>query len=428
MKTIETRREFLKKSSAFLAAATVFHAIRTNGAESPNETIVVAVMGLGRGNDHVRALLEIPNVRIAYICDADSRRFPATEKIIASKQNVRMPEKVKDFRKILDDKTVDALFIATPNHWHSPAAILACKAGKHVYVEKPGSHNPHESELIVAAARKYKRVVQMGNQRRSWQSYIEMVQKLKEGVIGKVITARCYYTNARGSIGTGKQVPVPPELDFSMWQGPAPERPYVDNLVHYNWHWRWHWGNGELGNNGVHAIDIARWGLGVDLPVKITYGGGRYHFKDDWETPDTGVATFDFGDKFITWEHSSCHPRRAEKLPFVSFYGTNGTLIMEDSGYRIYDETGKLVSEIKAGERGDKVHILNFLNCIKSGNKPNSDIEECQKSALMCHLGNIAYRLNRTIMFSPETKKILNAPEAMQYWSREYRKGWEPEV
>jgi predicted dehydrogenase len=166
----------------------------------------------------------------------------------------------------------------------------------------------------------------------------------------------------------------------------------------------------------------------VDLPVKITYGGGRYHFKDDWETPDTGVATFDFGDKFITWEHSSCHPRRAEKLPFVSFYGTNGTLIMEDSGYRIYDETGKLISEIKAGERGDKVHILNFLNCIKSGNKPNSDIEECQKSALMCHLGNIAYRLNKTIMFSPETKKILNAPEAMQYWSREYRKGWETEV
>lgn len=428
MKTSETRREFLKKTSALIATAAVFPAIKTNAAESPNETIVVAVMGLGRGNDHVCALLEIPNVRIAYICDTDSRRFPATEKIIASKQNAKMPEKVKDFRKILDDKSVDAVFIATPNHWHSPAAILACKSGKHVYVEKPGSHNPRESELIVAAAKKYKRIVQMGNQRRSWQLYIEMVQKLKDGAIGKVITARCYYTNARGSIGTGKQVPVPPELDYSMWQGPAPERPYLDNLVHYNWHWRWHWGNGELGNNGVHAIDIARWGLGVDLPVKITYSGGRYHYKDDWETPDTGVATFDFGDKFITWEHSSCHPRRAERLPFVSFYGTKGTLIIEDSGYRIYDENGKLVSEAKAGERGDKVHIQNFLDCIKTGNKPNSDIEECQKSALMCHLGNIAYRVNRTLTFSPSTMKILNDPEAMQYWSREYRKGWEPVV
>ncbi|MCX7872649.1 MAG: Gfo/Idh/MocA family oxidoreductase, partial [Verrucomicrobiae bacterium] len=328
MKNTITRRDFLKNSSALLAATAVFPAIKTNGAESPNETIIVAVMGLGRGNDHIRALLEIPNVRIAYICDADTRRFTGTEKIIASKPGIKPPEKTQDFRKILDDKSVDAIFIATPNHWHAPATILACKADKHVYVEKPASHNPRESALIVAAAKKYKRIVQMGNQRRSWTMYIEMAQKLKDGIIGNLTTARCYYTNARGSIGIGKQVPVPPELDYSMWQGPTPERPYLDNLVHYNWHWRWHWGNGELGNNGVHSIDIARWGLGVDLPLKIAYSGGRYHFKDDQETPDTGVATFDFGNKFITWEHSSCHPRHAERLPFVAFYGTKGTFIM----------------------------------------------------------------------------------------------------
>ncbi|HON08630.1 MAG TPA: Gfo/Idh/MocA family oxidoreductase, partial [Verrucomicrobiota bacterium] len=349
------------------------------------------------------------------------------EKIISSKPNLKQPEKVKDVRKVLEDKSVDALFIAAPNHWHATAAILGCSAGKHIYVEKPSSQNPREGELLVAASKKYKRIVQMGNQRRSWMALIEMVEKLKSGAIGKVLTARSYYTNARGSIGVGKTVPVPQELDYSLWQGPAPERPYVDNLVHYNWHWRWHWGNGELGNNGIHALDVARWGMGVDLPIRITYGGGRYHFKDDQETPDTGVATFDFGSCFITWEHSSCHPRSAEKLPFVSFFGTEGTMINDGNGYKLYDAKGALVEQ-KTGEGGDKVHIMNFLDCIRTGKKPNSDVEDCQKSTLMCHLGNIAWRLGRTIDFSPEKRTILNDKEAMQYWSREYRKGWEPIV
>ncbi len=427
MKAKTTRRDFLKNSATLLTVVSLFPSIRLNGADSPLKTIVVGVMGLGRGCDHIRALLDIPNVRIAYICDVDSRRFPGAEKLISSREGIKQPEKVKDFRRILEDKSVDALFIAAPNHWHAPATILACSAGKHVYVEKPASHNPRESELIVLAAKKYKRVVQMGNQRRSWTALIEMVEKLKSGAIGKVITARCYYSNARGSIGIGKVVPVPESLDYSLWQGPAPERPYLDNLVHYNWHWRWHWGNGELGNNGIHAIDVARWGLGVELPFRITYAGGRYHYKDYQETPDTGVATFDFGDKFITWEHSSSHPRRAEKLPFVSFFGTEGTMINEGNGYKLFDSKGTLVEQ-KSGEAGDKIHILNFLDCIRSGKKPNSDIEECQKSTLICHLGNIGYRLGRTINFSPEKRTILNDPEAMQFWSREYRKGWEPVV
>ncbi|MGC8828678.1 MAG: Gfo/Idh/MocA family protein [Verrucomicrobiia bacterium] len=427
MRNSINRRAFLKNSSVAIAATAVFPTIRTIGSEIPSETIIVGVMGLGRGCDHIRALLDIPNVKIAYIADVDSRRFPAAEKIFSAKTNAKMPEKIKDFRRILDDKNVDALFIAAPNHWHAPAAILACAAGKNVYVEKPASHNPREGELLVAAARKYKRVVQMGNQRRSWTALIEMVEKLKSGAIGKVITARCYYVNARASIGFGKVVPVPDSLDYSLWQGPAPERPYVDNLVHYNWHWRWHWGNGELGNNGIHAVDVARWGMGVDLPTKITYGGGRYHYKDDWETPDTGVATFDFGDKFITWEHSSCHPRRAEKLPFVSFFGTEGTMVNDGNGYKLYDAKGTLVEQ-KSGEAGDKVHIQNFLDCIRTGKKPNSDVEECQKSTLMCHLGNIAWRLGRTINFSPEKRTIINDSEAMKFWSREYRKGWEPVV
>ncbi len=429
-KTVEimtSRRQFLKNSTALITTTAIFPAIRLNAAESPSDTIVVAVMGLGRGCDHIRALINIPNVRIAYICDVDSRRFPGAEKIIASKPDIKQPEKVKDVRKVLEDKSVDALFIAAPNHWHAPAAILGCSAGKHIYVEKPSSQNPREGELLVEASKKYKRIVQMGNQRRSWVALIEMVEKLKSGAIGKVLTARCYYTNARGSIGIGKVVPVPETLDYSLWQGPAPERPYVDNLVHYNWHWRWHWGNGELGNNGIHGIDLARWGMGVDLPVRITYGGGRYHFKDDQETPDTGVAMYDFGNSLITWEHSSCLPRRAEKLPFVSFFGTEGTMVNDGNGYKLYDAKGTLVEQ-KTGEGGEKNHIMNFLDCIRTGKKPNSAVEECQKSTLMCHLGNIAWRLGRTINFSPEKHIILNDREAMQYWSRDYRKGWKPVV
>jgi predicted dehydrogenase len=236
------------------------------------------------------------------------------------------PKGVKDLRRVLDDPDIDAVSIAMPDHWHAPAAILACAAGKHVYVEKPGSHNGEESEWIVAAARKYKRQVQMGNQRRSWPWVQEAIKALHDGEIGQLYFARAWYTNHRASIGRGKPTPVPEWLDYSLWQGPAPERPFQDNVIHYNWHWFWNWGTGELGNNGVHAIDLARWGLGVDLPRRITCGGNRYHFQDDWETPDLYVATFDFGDKGIVWEGQSCDPRGFEGEGFgVNFYGEKGT-------------------------------------------------------------------------------------------------------
>lgn len=423
-----TRRVFLQRAVATTAGLAALGTVRVAPtAESPARKLVVAVMGLGRGYDHVRALLQIPEVQIAYLCDVDQNRLARAVKAVETAQG-RLPKAVKDVRQILEDPAVDALFIAAPNFWHAPATILACAAGKHVYVEKPGSHNAQEAEWIVAAARKYRRVVQLGTQRRSWPAVIEAMARLREGIIGRLHSARTWYTNNRGSIGRGKPAPVPPWLDYTLWQGPVPDRPYVDNLVHYNWHWRWHWGGGELANNGVHALDIARWGLGVGHPQRVTFQGGRYHFDDDQETPDTGAAVFDFGAVGIIWDQSSCHPRPQERVPFVAFYGEGGTLTYDGGGsYKVYDLKGKEIAQ-GTGPAGDKGHIENFLDCIRSGQRPNADIEEGQKAALLCHLGNIAYRTGHTLKVDPATGKIVGDPEATALWRREYRPGWEPKV
>lgn len=420
-----SRRTFLKQTASVSAIASIgFPAIQA--AESPGERLFVGIMGLGRGLDHLRALLEISNVEIAYVSDIDQQRMDKAAHLAGAKQE-RKPKGVKDFRRILDDNNINALFIAAPNHWHAPATILACAAGKHVYVEKPGSHNAREGELMVQAARKSKRVVQMGNQRRSWPAVIEGMERLRSGAIGKVLYARTAYNNARASIGRGKQAPVPSHIDYSLWQGPAPERPYVDNLVHYNWHWRWHWGGGELANNGIHALDVARWGLGVDYPQRVTCNGGRYHFEDDQETPDTGAAVFDFGQQGAAWDCSSCNPRKHENLAFVSFYGSSGSLTQSGNGYKIFDDKGKEIAS-GSGPGGDKVHIENFLDSIRGRATPNSEIAQGQKSTLLCHLGNIAYRVGRTLYIDKENGRIVNDHEAQKLWAREYRPGWEPKV
>jgi predicted dehydrogenase len=421
-----SRRTFLKQTAA-AAAVTSIAFPNVRAAESPGDRLFVGVVGLSRGMDHVRALMETSNVEISYLCDIDNQRIDRGLKAIEAKQE-RKPRGVKDFRKILEDQNINAVFIATPNHWHAPATILACAAGKHVYVEKPGSHNPREGELMVQAARKNKRIVQMGNQRRSFPGIIAGIEKLRSGAIGKVVYARTAYNNARASIGRGKQVPVPENLDYSLWQGPAPERPYVDNLVHYNWHWRWHWGGGELANNGIHALDLARWGLGVEYPRRVTFNGGRYHFEDDQETPDTGSAVYDFGASGAAWDCSSCHPRKTDKVGFVTFYGDGGmTMAQTGNGYTIYDPQGKEVSSGK-GPGGDKIHIENFLESIRGNQKPNSEIAEGQKSTLLCHLGNIAYRVGRTLHIDSKTGKIQNDKDAEKLWGREYRRGWEPKA
>jgi len=383
-------------------------------------------MGLSRGLDLVRSALEIPNTEVIHVCDVDADRIARGRKVAGEKQG-KEPAGEKDIRKVLEDNSLDALFIAAPNHWHAPAAILGCAAGKHVYVEKPCSHNPWEGEMMVRAARRHNRKVQMGNQRRSWPGLIEAVEKLRAGAIGPVRFARCWYDNTRGSIGMGKPAPVPERLDYDLWQGPAPERPYKDNLVHYNWHWHWHWGNAELGNNGIHALDVARWGLGAGHPRRVACLGGRYHYQDDQETPDTTLATYDFGGTGASWDGSSCHPRPQEKRPFITFYGDGGSLENHGGGYKIFDLKGKLIEE-QNGPGGEKIHIENFFAAIRDGRKLNSEIAEGHISTLLCHLGNIAFRTGQSLEIDSATGRILNSETAMRHWQREYRPGWEPRV
>ena len=366
MNPTQSRRTFLHRAGTAVAFAAAGPLI-LRSADSPNRRLRVAVMGVnGRGLAHIQGFLAQPDVEIAYLCDVDSRTLAKAANATAGKQS-QPPRLVGDFRQALDDPSVDALSIAAPNHWHAPAAILACSAGKHVYVEKPGSHNPREGEWMVAAARRHQRVVQMGNQRRSWNWVQEAIAKVHAGEIGKVTFARTWYNNARPSIGHGKTAAVPDWLNYELWQGPAPERPFKDNLLHYNWHWHWHWGNGELGNNGIHALDVARWGLQVDRPRSIGCGGGRYQFDDDQETPDIYLTTFDFGGTGISWESHSHHPYGFENAQFgITFYGDQGQLIIAGEGYRVLDPNGKVVARFTPKTKPDDPKVVEAIeNALK---------------------------------------------------------------
>ena len=253
----------------------------------PNDKVTAAVIGTNsRGMAHIDCLTRVPGVEITYICDVDKRAVAKGVKAAAKKQSSE-PQGLGDFRKMLADPSVDVVTIATPDHWHTPLSILALAAGKHVYVEKPISHNPYEGELIIQAVNKYQRVLQMGAQRRSFPNLRAIIGEIHNGLIGKTYFGRTWYANNRESIGHGKLAPVPEWLDYELWQGPAPRQAFVDNLIHYKWHWRWHWGTGEALNNGAHEVDVCRWALGVNWATRVSSNGGRYQFQDDWETPDT---------------------------------------------------------------------------------------------------------------------------------------------
>jgi predicted dehydrogenase len=381
----------------------------------------------GRGSALAVQVASLPGAEVAYVCDVDERNLPKVAAEVAAKQSHR-PEEVRDFRKVLDDPSVDALVIATPDHWHAPAAIRACAAGKHVYVEKPCCHNAHEGELLVAAARKHKKVVQHGTQRRSWPGIIEGIQRLREGDIGRVLDVQCWYHANRPSIGHGKEGPAPAWLDWSLWQGPAPERPFRDNFLHYNWHWFWHYGTAELGNNGVHPLDLARWGAGVEYPRHVVCCGSKYRHDDDQETPDTSIASFDFGNCLITWKQRSwAQQNKLDSDIEVLFSGEKGSLAIRGNGYTLHDPDGKETGK-GSGIGGEAVHLQNFLDAIRGKAKLNAEIEEGYKSALLCNLGNIALRTGGAVQFDPKAHRLIGSRDAEALWGREYRKGWEPKI
>ncbi|MGV3486309.1 MAG: Gfo/Idh/MocA family protein [Planctomycetaceae bacterium] len=428
------RRLFLKATAA-LATTSVLSGstTRARAEDAPKSStasdITLGFMGVnGRGAALAKGFSAQANVNIAYICDVDERAAGRVTEELA-KGSSHKPKIQSDFRHILDDKAVDAIVVAAPNHWHAPAAILACAAGKHVYVEKPCSHTPQEGEWAIAAARKHDRVVDMGSQRRSWPAIKEAVEKIHSGAIGEVHYARTWYNNRRESIGTQSPTTPPAWLKWDLWQGPVVRAPYRQNILHYNWHWFWNWGNGELGNNGIHAIDVARWGLGVEFPIRVTAGGGKYRHQDDQETPDTMMVTYDFpGKKTITWEGLSWSPLGPDHSRFgVSFHGTEGSIVLRDPGYTVFDMKDKEVSK-HTDRGGDSDHLADFLDSIRNSRRPNADIEEAHRSTLLCHLGNIAYRTNTTLETDAANGHVKNLPADNNGWTKEYEKGWQPVV
>lgn len=444
-KSSRSRRRFIRTSVAgagLLAGGVLpgFSASSYRRIPGANEKIRASVMGVNsRGFALAQNFAYQDACDVVHICDVDRR---ATDKCIKGLESIQdlKPKAYGDFRKSLESSEVDVLVVAAPDHWHAPAALLALQAGKHVYLEKPCSHNPQEGEILVKAAMKYKKSIQMGNQRRSWPNVMEGIAELKNGIIGRPYFGKGWYTNNRESIGIGKPAAVPDWLDWDLWQGPAPRKPYQDNVVHYNWHWFWNWGTGEALNNGTHMIDLLRWGLGVDFPVKVSSNGGRFHFKDDWETPDTQVINLDFKEgASMSWEGRSCNGRHIEGNSVgVIFYGENGALFIPSGNeYRVYDLKNKLVKEKKdsrpvdprdlANPAGhlDALHILNFFDNISKGEKLKSDIDSGHKSTLLVQLGNIAQRVGHSLEINPQNGHILGDVAAQKLWSREYERGWE---
>src|ERR1035437_4673738 len=407
-----TRREFLDTLAVGAAGLAIGSTAKSDGQiVGSNDRLNFAVIGLhSRAYAHLSALkANKDTARISHVCDVDSE----TLKKFAADTDHELgyaPATDKDFRHILQQKDVDAITIAAPDHWHAPMAIAGLQAGKHVYVEKPCSHNPAEGALLVQAQQKYGKLVQMGTQQRSSPHTIEIVDKIHNGLIGKAYFAKCWTSNIRKSIGVGKEAPVPAQLDWDLWQGPAPRQPYKDNVQPYNWHWFKIWGTGETLNNGTHEVDVCRWALGVDFPKTIDAAGGRYHFKDDWQFYDTLLTSFNYDDKTINWEGKCCQGMRFYGRDRGStIMGTTGTVLVDRDGYEIYDLKGNKTKEVKASKEQTSssdltgrdsmtdMHFANFIAGIRKGEKLNAPLEVGNVAVTMLEMSNVAGEVNRTL-------------------------------
>jgi len=425
------RRNFLTTSAAAASSALILNSstqAQTETTAAGRKPVRMLVMGVnGRGKQLIKGFLSFDHVEIAYTADPDKNVTSSAVKMVTDRGREE-PKVIDDFREVLDRDDWDVLVCAAPDHWHSLATILACEAGKDVYCEKPVSHNVIEGRRAVDAARKYKRVVGTGTQRRSGADFQKAIETVKSGRLGDVNMARCWINSTRPNIGYKEVTEPPSSLDFNLWAGPGPGNDYKENLIPYHWHWRWDYGTGECGNNGIHALDIARWGMGIDAPTRISCGGGKYFFDDDQETPDTQLAQFDFDDGVIQWEHRTWCRRGIEDSSFgIAFYGSEASLILGSSGYKIYRGTKEIDKE--PGAERELAHLGNFLDCLETREQPNADVEINHRSTSMCHLANIAWRTQKTLQWDGEKEQITNDVEANQLLGRTYRKGFElPDV
>lgn len=419
-----TRRTFLK-SAAFGTAAfgtSAFSLPKSlRAAASANERIRFGLIGCGiRGNAFA--------ARASMVCDPDQSRLGAA----AKSAGIASTDAVTDLRRVLDRQDIDAVVIATPDHWHAPAAILACQAHKHVYVEKPCSHNFRESQLLVAAAGKYNVVVQHGTQQRSREFTRNAIQQLHEGLIGDVLAAKAWNIQERKDIGHAKPGSVPPGVDYDLWVGPAEMMPFQANRFHSDWHWWYNFGTGDIGNDGAHEIDYARWGLGVNtLPSKVTAIGGKYFFDDDQQFPDTATCIWEWpaagnrGPRQLTFEMrlwSQNYPYNCDSG--VEFYGTEGRLMLSKRGkLEIVDAKNKIIRTEKATDQLGWGHFDDFAAAIRDGRRPNAPIEEGHRTVGLIHLANVSLRLGRSLDFDPQGETIVGDDEASALLSRTYRNG-----
>jgi predicted dehydrogenase len=425
-----TRRTFF-----FAATAAAVTASRSR-AVAANDKINVAVVGLGgRGRAHMNAYTKIPDANVIAVCDVNQAALERGQAQV-EKATGKKPKGYADMKQVFDDKSVDAVSMPLPNHWHALATIWACQAGKDVYIEKPACHNVFEGEQMVAAARKYNRIVQIGSQSRSMEHKIRAVKLLQEGVIGKVYLAKGLCFKTRPSIGHKEDSPVPPGVDWDKFLGPAPMRPFNELRFVYNWHWFWDTGNGDIGNQGIHQMDVARWGLGVELPTSVSSTGGKYVFQDDQETPNTQIATFDYGDKELMFEVRGLPTGSEGNLPIRGknsisnlFYGADGWMAMDDNGFQVYKgyENEKTMDEKNQDREAKKdetvVHMTNFLAGVKSRNVNDlhADVRLGATSADLVHLANISYRLKHELKFDPKALKFVDNAAANEMLTRKYR-------
>ena len=443
------RRSFIKKATAGVVGVGLSNSVNALSAKKyaniigANDRVNIAIQGLGRRYpayvDPIAS--KSSNVKLLYLCDVMKSQRDNAAKKFSEKINYE-PALENDIRKVLDDENVDAVFMATPDHWHTPGACMAMQAGKHVYLEKPCSHNPQENELVVAMQQKHNKVVQMGNQQRSSVETTEIIKDIHNGIIGNAYHAIAFYINSRGEVPVPTKAAPPEGLDWELFQGPAPRKEYRHDTWNYNWHWYgWDYGTAEMGNNATHELDIARWALQVEYPERVEVTSGKRQYKNDgWEMYDSMEATYKFSNnRMIQWDGQSRNGyNKYGKGRGTIIYGSEGSVFVDRDGYTLYDLKGKVIKDSKSASKEGGLalggggglttrHAVNFFETIRGKQTLNSPIEQGAVSQMLTHYANISSKIGKSFDVDEKTGRIFDR-EAMNNWSRTYEPGWEPKL